>query len=643
MNLKINKAGYLFLLTFLLQGICSAQIKLPKLISDGMVLQHSQKLKIWGWAAPNEKVSLLFDGKTYTVKANTNGDWIINLPAHKAGGPYSMAFTASNKVTVNNILFGDVWLCSGQSNMELGMNRLMDTYPQEATASNPNIRQFLVPDVYNFKAPQTDVPSGNWQEVTPKTIGDFSGVAYFFACKLYKEYQIPIGIINAALGGSPAKAWISEKGLKNFPDYLQEAQNFKDDALIASTETQNNKINTDWYNELNKNDTGLKQGWKASNFNDSSWENMQVPGYWASTKTVAVNGAVWFRKTINVPARMANLPAKLILGRIVDADSVFVNDVFVGTTSYQYPPRKYELKSSVLKPGNNTIAIRVISNSGNGGFVLDKDYKLVAGKDTINLAGTWKYKLGYAQQAIKPTVFVRWKPTGLYNAMIAPLQNYTIKGTLWYQGESNTSKPTEYADLMKSLITEWRAGFEQDFPFIIMQLPNFMEEKPNPGDSNWAVLRDQQSNLLSVKNTAMAVGIDLGEWNDIHPVNKKDVGERLALQAEKLVYGNKKVVASGPTVKSIRKDGNKVIVTFNNVGSGLAVKGNEVLKYFAIAGNDGKYVWANATIKGRDEVEVWNNEITNPVYITYAWADNPAGANLYNVEGLPAAPFKNKL
>jgi len=643
MSLKINKSGFIALFTFLLHTFCIAQVKLPRLISNGMVLQHSQNLKIWGWASPSEKVSLLFDGKTYTAVTNKTGDWIINLPAHKAGGPYAMVFSASNKVVVNNVLFGDVWLCSGQSNMELGMNRLMDTYPQEATANNPNIRQFLVPDVYNFKASQTDVPSGNWQEVTPKTIGDFSGVAYFFACKLYKKYNIPIGIINAALGGSPAQAWISEKGLKNFPEYLQEGQKFKDDALIASTEKQNAKINTDWYNELNKNDAGLKQGWKVSNFNDGGWDNIQIPGYWAGTKTGAVNGSVWFRKTINVPAGMANLPAKLILGRIVDADSVFVNDVFVGTTSYQYPPRKYELKPNILKSGKNTIAIRVISNSGNGGFVLDKEYKLIAGNDTINLAGTWKYKLGYAQQAIKPTVFVRWKPTGLYNGMIAPLQNYSIKGALWYQGESNAGKPTEYADLMKSLITDWRAGFKQDFPFIIMQLPNFMEEKPNPGDSNWAILRDQQSKLLSVKSTAMAVGIDLGEWNDIHPVNKKNVGERLALQAEKLVYGDKQIVASGPTVKSIKKVGDKVIVSFNNMGSGLIVKGNGSLKYFAIAGSDGKYVWANATIKSKDEVEVWSDAIANPVYISYAWADNPAGANLYNSEGLPAAPFKKKL
>ena len=642
MDIKINKA-FCIIVSFLLTATSYAQIKLPRLISNGMVLQHSQNVKTWGWAGPGEKVNLLFANKNYNTKADANGMWEIMLSPQKPGGPYTMTFSASNKIVVNNILFGDVWLCSGQSNMELGMVRLMDTYPEEAGANNDNIRQFLVPDVYNFKEKQKDVNAGDWKSVSPATIADFSGVAYFFAKAIYKEHHIPIGLINAALGGSPAQAWISEAGLKQFPDYYNDLQSFKDDKLIAKIEESNKQMNSAWYTKLNSSDEGLKQGFKTANYNDSDWDTMNIPGYWADAKVGNKNGVVWFRKTIDVPAAMAGKPAKLILGRIVDADSVFVNDVFVGSTSYQYPPRKYQLKNSVLKQGKNTIVVRVINNSGRGGFVLDKDYKLIAGNDTLDVAGIWKYKLGTAMQATQAQVTVRWKPTGLYNAMIAPLQNYGIKGVLWYQGESNTAKPDEYSKLMETLIADWRAGFTTNLPFIYVQLPGFMDEKKDPSQSSWAVLRDEQSKLLAVKNTAMAVAIDLGEWNDIHPLNKKDVGERLALQAEKLVYGNNKIVASGPSVKSVKKLGNKLQVSFNDVNNGLMVKGNGALKYFAVAGIDEKYVWATAVINSNNEVEVWSDAITNPVYITYAWADNPATANLYNRNGLPAAPFKKKL
>lgn len=632
----------LVLITLLGSVITSAQIKLPRLISDGMVLQHSQNLKLWGWAAPGEKVNLLFYGKNYTATANTAGDWVINLPPQKAGGPHTMAFSARNKVTVSNILFGDVWLCSGQSNMELGMNRLMDTYPEEATANNSNIRQFLVPDVFYFKGKQPDVNSGNWASVSPKTIADFSGVAYFFAKAVYKRHNIPIGIINAALGGSPAQAWISEGSLKKFPEYFDQLQSMKDDKLIAKIEEDDKLASASWFGELNKKDEGLNKGWKTAAYDDSSWAEMKVPGYWADTPAGSVNGAVWFRKTIDVPKSMAGLPAKLVLGRIVDADSVFVNDAFVGTTSYQYPPRKYALNANVLKAGKNTITIRVINNSGKGGFILDKEYKLVAGKESISLDGLWKYKTGVVMPATPSQTFVRWKSGGLFNGMIAPLQNYVIKGALWYQGESNTGKPMEYADLMKTLIADWRAGWKQEFPFIYVQLPGYMEEKQEPAESGWATMRDEQNKLLAVNNTAMAVALDLGEWNDIHPVNKKDVGERLALQAEKLVYGNTKIVASGPSVQAVKKDGNKITVTFKDAGSGLTIKGKGAVQYFAIAGPDEKYVWATAIIKGTNTVEVWNNAVSNPVFIKYAWADNPAKANLYNKEGLPAAPFKKK-
>ena len=637
-NLKLR---FLLPALLLITSPVVAQIKLPRLISDGMVLQRSDTTKIWGWASPKEKIKLSFRQKTYETTADQSGNWFIKLPPQAAGGPYEMTFTASNKVTLKDILFGDVWICSGQSNMELPLDRLIDQYPKEIKEANyPQIRQFLVPDEYNFKSAQQDVSAGAWKTATAENILDFSGVAYFFALDLHKKHRVPIGLINTALGGSPAQAWISESAIKNFPEYDQELQRFKDDNLIKTIEQKDKSASELWYTTLNRQDEGIKGNWKAANFNDQDWDVMNIPGYWHDQKLKNVNGAVWFRKTIELPESMVGKPVKLLLGRIVDADSVFINGQLVGSTSYQYPPRRYLFSGEKLQKGTNTIAIKIINNSGKGGFVLDKPYQLIAGKDTLNLEGPWNYKLGTKMDVTPSTTFVRWKPVGLYNSMIAPLVNYNVKGVLWYQGESNTGMPMEYGALMKTLIGDWRKAWNKPkLPFLYVQLPGFMESSSSPGESNYAALRMQQLQLLSVNNTAMAVAIDLGEWNDIHPLNKKDVGTRLSLQAEHLVYGNNKIVHSGPLFKQVSASGNKLLINFSNTGSGLTAHGDKELKHFAIAGKDGKYQWAKAEIKG-DQVIVWNENISHPVSVRYAWANNPDTANLYNKENLPASPFE---
>ncbi|RZL50762.1 MAG: sialate O-acetylesterase [Pedobacter sp.] len=623
----------------LINLISSAQIKLPKLISDGMILQRNAEVKIWGFAAPNENIKLEFNRKTYTAKANSNGDWEIKLPAQKAGGPYQMVFTASNKIVLKDVLFGDVWLCSGQSNMELPMGRLVDKYPDViSNANNTQIRQFLVPDEYDFKNPRKDFSTGSWLNASPKNVLDFSAVAYFFALDIYKNEHVPIGIINAALGGSPAQAWISESAIQKFTTYKDEVLKFKNDSLIKAIDAADQSASNAWYKKLNTIDEGLNNNWKG-NVDESGWLEMNVPGYWADGSLGKVNGVIWFKKEIEVPASMVGKSVKLLLGRIVDADSVFINGNFVGTTSYQYPPRRYLFNEGILEKGKNTITVRIVNNSGNGGFVMDKEYLLVSGKDTINLQGKWKYKLGAKMEQSPSQTFVRWKTTGLYNAMINPLTNYAIKGALWYQGEANTNKPEEYKSLMQTLITDWRAQWKQNFPFLYVQLPSFMDELKQPSESGWASLRQQQLDLLTMPNTRMAVTIDLGEWNDIHPLNKKDVGERLALQARSLVYGEKKMVSSGPIFKSLIKDKNQVVINFSDAGSGLMAKGNQPLKYFEVAGADKKFVWAKAEIKN-GKVVVWSDHVVNPMYVRYAWANNPAAANLYNKEGLPASPFE---
>jgi len=634
------------LLIFISALLCSAvysQIKLPRLISDGMILQRDIPVKIWGWAAPNEKVELSFNKKKFEATASQDGNWVITLPAQKAGGPFEMTLSASNTITLKDVLFGDVWLCSGQSNMELPMDRVKDKYRDiVANANNSEIRQFLVPDQYDFAKENSDLSSGEWKAVNPTNILNFTAVGYFFASEIYAKYKVPIGLINSAVGGSPAESWLSADAVKKFPEYDAEYQKFKDGTLGAQIEANDKKISTEWYADVNRQDEGLKKQWSKADLDDIDWPEMNIPGYWADHTLGKINGAVWFRKEVDL-SNLKATSAKLILGRIVDADSVYVNGNFVGTTSYLYPPRKYAFDPKFLKEGKNEIAIRVINNSGKGGFVEDKPYQLVLDKDSIDLKGPWKFKLGAAMKPLPGATFIRWKPVGLYNSMIAPLTNYAIKGALWYQGESSTKKPQEYGALMETLISSWRVAWKQgDFPFLIVQLTNFMEPKTEPAESNWAALRQQQKNTLAVPNTGMAVTIDLGEWNDIHPLNKYDVGKRLALQAEKIAYGEKNIVASGPLFKSAERKGNQLILSFTDTGSGLIIKNSDRLKGFEIAGSDGKFVWASAMIEG-NKVKIWSENIDKPVKVRYAWADNPVEANLYNKENLPASPFEGSV
>ncbi|RPI04113.1 MAG: sialate O-acetylesterase [Ignavibacteriae bacterium] len=644
MNLKQHRFKLLVGLMFLVALAAFSQVRLPKLLSDGMVLQRNTDIKIWGWAAPNEQVTVQFLKSTHYTSADSNGEWNVLLTRLAAGGPYTMQIIASNTITISDVMVGDVWLCSGQSNMELPMRRVSPIYQHEIASSENNaIRYFAVPQKYNFCIPQTDLEFGSWKKTNPENVLSFSAVAYFFAQELYETYHVPIGLINASLGGSPAESWISEDALQKFPLLNEELQKFKDSSAIRQIEESDNQRIHAWYDLSGKKDAGYKAGsksWKDPKFNSSKWPVMKIPGYWLSTKLGPVNGVVWFRKDIRIPSSWTGQPAKLNLGRIVDADSVFVNGVCVGSTGYQYPPRRYEIPARILKNGKNSLVVRVISNIGNGGFVPDKPYELIVKGKTKDLKGDWRYQLGAEMEPLAGQTFVRWKPTGLYNAMIHPLLNYTIKGAVWYQGESNAGRPIEYRELFPALIRNWRDKWNQgDFPFLFVQLPNFMEPTLQPSESNWALLREAQLKSLSSPKTGMAVAIDLGEWNDIHPLNKKDVGRRLALAAEKVAYDDARIVFSGPIYESMKINGNNIELTFSNVGTGLVTKGKDELKYFSIAGADKKFIWAKAKL-GFNKVVVWNDTLMNPVAVRYAWADNPEGANLYNKEGLPASPFR---
>ncbi|QEK51818.1 sialate O-acetylesterase [Pedobacter aquae] len=625
-----------------------ADVKLPRLISDGMVLQRNVPLKIWGWASAGEQVTLRFKNKAYKVTTSDNGVWNINLKPLKAGGPYEMDIKGNNQIIIKDILVGDVWVASGQSNMELPMRRVEVLYPDVVkNANNPKIRQFGVQTSFAFTEEKDDFSSGQWKAVTPENILDFTAVGYFFAQSLYAKYQIPIGLIRVSVGGSPAEAWLSEEALHAYPHYLKLTQKYKNTSLVDSIRNKDNSIVNTWNNNIDKNDEGLKNKWFETEHDDTHWTNFSIPGFWdkqtftklAQDKNQNLNGVVWLRRDIYVTDEMLKSSALLVLGAIVDRDVVYVNGKQVGTTGYQYPPRRYPIPQGILKPGKNSIAIRVVSNIGKGGFVLDKEYALILGSNKIDLKGDWKIALGYASEPMPmgQTTF-HYQPAGLFNAMIAPMLNFPIKGVIWYQGESNTGKYQEYKQLFRDLIQTWRARWKQaDMPFLYVQLANFMKAQDTFKESNWAELRNSQLQTLALNHTGMAVTIDVGEWNDIHPLNKKTVGERLALAARKLAYHEKNIAYSGPIYKSMQVKNDEILLSFDHVNGGLLAKGAK-LNEFYLAGADKVFLKAEAVISGK-QIVVKHPQIKNPVAVRYAWADNPEGANLYNQAGLPASPF----
>jgi len=638
----VNVRNIALFLLISLTGSALAMVRLPKLISDGMILQRDVKVKVWGWASPSEKVTVEIAGQQLTCEANEAGEWFVFLTPHKAGGPYSMDITGENSIKINNILFGDVWLCSGQSNMELPMRRVAVLYPDElATSENTLIRQFLVPVKWNYTVPQSDLQGGKWENANPQNVLQFSAVGYFFARELYDRYKVPVGLILCAAGGSCAEGWMSEDALKFFPEQYKEAKQLQDSVYLHTMIASEQDSVNEWFNFLGMNDLGWKGiPWKSEQLDDSGWPTLQIPSSFKDAGIELINGVAWFRKEIGLSENCTGKEALLEIGRIVDSDSAFINGQLVGTTSYQYPPRRYKVTPGILKAGKNTVVVRVVSQSGEGGFIPDKPYQLTIGNQTIDLKGTWKYQIGVRCYPIPSSTYFPGKPLGLYNAMLHPLQGYGLKGVVWYQGESNVERFQNYTEVLSALIKEWRKCWElQNLPFLCVQLPDYGKAQNEPSEGQWAFLREQQLKILSVSNTALVVTIGLGEWNDIHPLRKKEVGERLALAAQKLAYHDNEVVYSGPLYKSMIIKGNKIELTFTHTGSGLLAKNQKDLKQFAIAGADKKFVWARAEIK-KDKIIVWSDEVESPVAVRYAWADNPQGANLYNKDGLPASPFR---
>ena len=529
-------------------SMVDAKVKLPALISDGMVLQREQPIKVWGTADAGESVQVKFlknatptgvkGGKlkvAYTVTADANGRWTLTLPAMKPGGPYILQV---NDIELKDILVGDVWLCSGQSNMELPVSRVTDMFRDEIAAyENTNIRQLKVPNIFNFHAPQADLPDYvAWKPLTQENVMNFSALGYFFAKAMYEKNSIPVGLINSSWGGTPVEAWISEEGLKEFPKYINDKRQYEDDAYLKSIKQTEGLSFYRWNTSLYQGDAGLHEAtpWYAANYNDKDWKTVDLFSTdWGTNGLNPINGSHWFRKEVEVPQDWNGKEATLRLGCIVDADSVYVNGTFVGTVSYQYPPRIYTIPAGVLKAGKNTVTIRLISNNGYPHFVKEKPYKIVCGNEEVSLQGEWKYRLGASMPPAPGMMFFCYKPVCLYNAMIAPLQNYGIRGVLWYQGESNVDRRNEYAALLTVLIADWRSTFDNpELPFYIIELADFLSKDDISGRQAWAEMRKEQAKVAETnRNTRLIRNSDLGEWNDIHPLDKKTLGQRAAESA----------------------------------------------------------------------------------------------------------------
>jgi sialate O-acetylesterase len=636
------KSIFTFFICVIVCNNLNAQIRLPRIIRDSMILQRGTDIKIWGWASKSEKVRIQFNQKIYRVKTSDDGRWLVNLSPMKAGGPYTMVISGRNKIVLQDILIGDVWVCAGQSNMEHQMKLHAVKYSSEMSAANySEIRQFKIPNVTDLTGPQTDLTGGSWKWANPVDVKDFSAVAYFFATALYEKYHVPIGIINASWGGIPIESMMSEACLTGFPSIKNIVEKNKDTAYVGEV---NRKAFADAQAIPQPDDKGMDEKWFNTLYATKDWKPIAIPGYWENQGAKNLNGIVWYRKEIDIPDSIVNKPSRVFLGRIVDADELYVNGKEVGATGYLYPQRRYQLPAGTLHPGRNLFVIRVTCLSGRGGFVPDKPYQLIAGGDTIDLTGYWQYKAGFMNiprelPDFNAGITIQNQPCALYNSMIAPVTNYSISGFVWYQGESNTYNPDAYAKLQPAMIADWRVEWNQgELPFLFVQLPGFGDYHYLPSESQWALFREAQAKSLRIPNTYMAVAIDIGEWNDVHPDRKKEVGERLALAAEKTAY-KQNVVFSGPTYQSSTVEGNQIVISFRNTGSGLTTSDNEAPAEFAIAGADKKFVWAETKIDN-DRVIVWSDQVKAPKYVRYAWSDTPVNPNLYNKENLPASPFR---
>jgi sialate O-acetylesterase len=632
------------LLLLLAAPAAMAQLRLPLVLNDGAVLQRGRAVPVWGRAAPGADVSVDLGGARRTTRAGADGRWRVELPPMEAGGPYALTVASGGeRVEVADLLVGDVWVLSGQSNMEWTVKDANDAAAEMAAAEDPQIRHFRVPQSF-ADAPEDELAGGSWVTASPATVGDFSAVGYFFARGVRAHHDVPIGLLHTSWGGSRIEPWMSAEMLGLDADgvaALVEAERAHEEAVRERLRAR--------IGELPEEDGGMDgevARWAASGLDDAGWAPVRVPAQWEALGYDGLDGVAWYRTTLMLSGEEALQGVALGLGMIDDDDVTWVNGVEVGRTANGWNrARRYEAPASALRAGENTLAIRVVDHQGGGG---------IAGADSLvyletadgtrrSLAGdAWRFKVGAVR--LGAASHKNQVPMALWNKMVHPLTPFPVAGVLWYQGESNGDRmedAAEYGRLFRAMIAGWRAAWGQpDLPFLWAQLANFHAPPAGPDDAGvWATLREGQSSALALPNTAEAVLLDAGEADDIHPRDKQTVGRRLALAARRMVYGEDALVASGPRYRTHEVAGGRVTVTFDHVGGGLTTRGGAPLGGFAVAAADGVWRWAEARIEG-DRVVLWSDAVPAPAAVRYAWADNPEAATLTNAEGLPAAPFR---
>ena len=659
----------LFCATLFCMSAADAKITMPQLFQSGMVMQRGKVMPIWGKADAGETVTIKFNKKEYTTTADADGRWRIDLPKMKAGGPYKIEVSGENGEVreISDVLIGDVWLLSGQSNIDVHIERV---YPQYTTEidnyENTNIRLFRVQNETSTHGVKDDIrpTSINWKPLNKQNAWPFSAVGYFLGKKMFEKNKVAQGIIVNSWGGTPIEAWISEDSLKaDYPMLIKRTQMYQSDNYVRAQMQANGAANQQWDAILNQNDPGIKEvrgengevreySFTSLSYDDNSWRTIDQNNWmWRGT------GSVWLRQHINIDKAHAGMPARLLLGTLFDQDITYLNGKEIGHTYYQYPPRRYDIPEGLLREGDNVIAVRFINKYGAAHFIPQKPYMLCFGddrmsqnpmpKDVIPLGDKWKMHIG-AEMPNCPSgdVSLQNLPTTLYNAVLYPLAPYAINGVVWYQGESNTGNPAPYADYLKKLMGCWRDRWQdQQMPFVIVQLANYdgrqqtafprpITPQAEPVNSGWAQLREAQREVAKADAKAeLAVINDLGETVDIHPLRKKEVAERISLCFDRLLYNNK--VKLSPEVVSTEVKDNQIILTLDQ-----PIQAGQI-ETFEVAGADGKFANATATADG--------NRITiispltshlSPLSIRYAWKDNPLQANVRSLSGLPMSSFE---
>jgi sialate O-acetylesterase len=648
------------LIGFLSSSASWSDVRLPSLIGDGMVLQRDARIRVWGWADPGEPVRINFHGVTVKTRADQGGLWTMSMGPFSPGGPYEMAVQGKNSLRLHNILLGDVWLAGGQSNMEFPVQgawaSVSDSSWEVASADFPQIRLFVVKHESAVR-PRQDVSSDGWRAVTPQTVREFSAVAYLFGREIHHRYRVPVGLIQSVWGGSVAEAWMSEGALHGFPEFHEAAKALDD----VSGPTQNAysdyvRRKAAWYQQHGAEDRGRVDGrdvWARPDADVSNWSAVTLPLDWLTCgkNLNGFSGVVWFRHIISVPAQAAGRALVLHLGTVGQEGITYFNGEKIGETQKKFfEHMDYVVPGEYVRQGENTIAVRVVGSDQidlRGSCLMGPETEMRAdvGGTSLSLAGLWSYQPGpdlkdfpLVDASVQAAFPSRFSPVGLFNAMLNPLFRFRIKGVIWYQGESNSDRPTQYRALFPALIREWRQEWGYEFPFLFVQLAGFGPELPESAECQWAELREAQSMALSLPMTGMATAVDVGDANDVHPRDKQDVAHRLVLAAAKVGYGES-VVYSGPVYQSMQVEGNRIRIKFSQLGSGLVVKDKYgYARGFDIAAADGRFVRAQARRDGQD-IMVANENIHQPVAVRYDWSNTPDG-NVFNVEGLPATPFR---